>query len=234
MKLGYGGFKMTEVYDNWWLAGDNGDQEMENDHQDAWKNVISLLDIKDIDHKKVLDFGCNQGGFLRVLHDSVPFKKGYGIDLAKKAIEVATSRVGDYPISYVNTGDAASIGETVDTVISTSVLYLISDLDEHFKMISDVLNAEGVYYASFADQTKNPSFEYMKQVIDEFGATKMQGKTLDEVVDSLVKQGFSVELIKEYNQPTYDVTNYKEFYLSVDDYIQSCENSYLIKATKKA
>ncbi|WP_430610098.1 class I SAM-dependent methyltransferase [Enterococcus sp. DIV0876] len=223
---------MTDTYDHWWLEGNNGDQEMEDDHQDAWQNIISLLDPQDILAKRILDFGCNQGGFLRKLHDALPFTDGVGIDLAKKAVEVANTRVGEKPIRYINTGDAVSIGQKFDTVISTSVLYLIRDLDEHFQMIHDVLSDGGVYYASFADQTDNPSFDYMKSVIDQFGATKMQGKTLNEVVDSLIVHGFSVELIKEYNQPSYEVTDYKKFYLSVADFIQSCESSYLIKATK--
>lgn len=223
---------MTDTYDHWWLEGTNGDQEMENDHQEAWENIITLLDPNDIMGKCILDFGCNQGGFLRKLHDALPFTSGVGIDLASKAVAVANTRVGTKPIRYVNTGDAVSVGQRFDTAISTSVLYLIDDLDAHFQMINDVLADGGVYYASFADQTDNPSFDYMKRVIDAYGATKMQGKTLNEVVDSLVAHGFSVELIKEYTKPTYEVTDYKKFYLSVADFIQSCESSYLIKATK--
>lgn len=141
--------------------------------------------------------------------------------------------MADYPIHYINTDDVTTLDTKFDTAISTSVLYLIEDLDSHFETISAVLKDEGVYYASFSDQSKNPSMQYMKEKIDKYGATKMQNKTLTEVVDSLVKQGFSVELIKEYREPIYQVTHYREFYLSVDDYILSCENSYLIKATKK-
>lgn len=99
-------------------------------------------------------------------------------------------------------------------------------------MIFDILHKNGVYYASFTDQTNNPSLHFMKQKIDHYGATKMQTKTLTEAVDSLIKNGFSVELIKEYREPSYDVTNYKDFYLSVDDFILSCDNSFLIKAVK--
>ncbi|MBG9789843.1 MULTISPECIES: class I SAM-dependent methyltransferase [Brevibacillus] len=223
---------MVQEYDNWWQKGNTGDQEMEDSHQEGWKKVIELIDIDDVKNRDVLDFGCNQGGFLRTLYDTTPFYSACGIDLAKKAIGVAKERVDGYPIEYFQTGDAASLERKFHTVISTSVLYLIENIDEHFRMISSVLNDGGVYYASFADQSKNPSFDYMKEKIDQFGATKMQNKTLSEVVDSLIQNGFSVELLKEYTEPVYSVTNYKEFYLSVDDYILSCENSYLIKARK--
>ena len=224
---------MDAQYDNWWLENSNGDQEMEDSHQHGWENVLSLIDEKDIFGLDILDLGCYQGKFLRVLFDKVPFDSAYGIDIAKMAIETAKQRVGDYPIHYDATDDARMLKKKFHTVISTSVLYLIEDLDEHFKMIFDVLHKKGVYYTSFTDQTNNPSFEFMKQKIDRYGATKMQAKTLTDVVDSLIKNGFSVELIKEYREPSYDVTKYKDFYLSVDDFILSCDNSFLIKAVKE-
>ncbi|WP_068781387.1 class I SAM-dependent methyltransferase [Paenibacillus sp. GM2] len=223
---------MVQEYDIWWQEGDNGDQEMEESHQTGWQQVIELIDSEDIEHRKVLDFGCNQGGFLRALYDCITFDHACGMDMARKAIEVAKERVGAYPIEYFHTGDANSLNRKFHTVVSTSVLYLIENLDEHFSTISNVLEENGVYYASFADQSKNPSLHYMKEKIDKFGATKMQNKTLTEVVDQLVEHGFSVELRKEHTKPFYEVTQYKEFYLSVDDYIMACENSYLIKAKK--
>lgn len=222
-----------KVYENWWQEGSNGDQEMENSHYEGWQNIISLIDIEDVKNKTILDFGCNQGGFLRHLYNHVPYHHACGVDLAKNAIEVAKIRVGEYPIEYFNTGDVTTLNRKFDTVISTSVLYLIENLEEHFSTISTVLKDKGVYYASFSDQSKNPSAHFMKEKIDKYGATKMQNKTLTEIVDSLVEQNFSVELIKEYRDYKYQVTHYKEFYLSVDDYILSCENSFLIKATKK-
>lgn len=223
---------MTELYDHWWLESENGDQNMEESHYKAWGNVIDLISKEDIEEKDILDFGCNQGGFLRHLYDRVPYNKGFGIDLAKKAIEVAKKRAGKYPVTYMATGDPSTINHLVDTVVSTSVLYLIEDLPQHFLLINQVLKDDGVYYASFSDLTKNPSVEYMKEKIDRYGATKMQNKSLDDVVDALVAQDFSVELIKEHQQLVYEVTTYKDFYLSVDDYLLSCNNSYLIKARK--
>lgn len=228
-----GGVYMNKEYDNWWLENSNGDQEMEDSHQRGWENVMALIDEKDILNKDILDFGCNQGKFLRLIFDKTSFNRGYGIDIAKNAIHIAKLRVGNYPIHYTQAEDARTLNKSFHTVISTSVLYLIDDLDAHFKMIFDVLHKKGVYYASFADQTNNPSFKFMKEKIDRYGATKMQGKTLTEVVDTLIKNNFSVELIKEYREPSYDVTNYKDFHLSVDDFILSCNSSFLIKAVKK-
>lgn len=228
-----GGIVLEKEYDHWWQEGSNGDQSMEDSHQEGWKNVISKLDQSDIEGCDVLDFGCNQGGFLRVLYDTFPYRSGVGIDLAKKAIEIAQSRSANYPVTYYQTSNILSLGQTFQTVISTSVLYLIEDLDDHFSQIAQALTDGGVYYASFTDQSRNPSVNYMKEVIDKYGATKMQNHTLTEVVNKLVEQGFSVELRKEYTKNTYDVTHFSEFYLHVEDFVQSCEESYLIKATKE-
>ncbi|EHI69508.1 class I SAM-dependent methyltransferase [Streptococcus ictaluri] len=179
------------MYKNWW-NGDGGDQGMEDSHQTAWKHVITLLDSNDIKNRNVLDFGCNQGGFLRVLYDNVPFKKGAGIAIAINAIATAQERVGDYPIIYKVSGTPNIFDYKFDTVISTSVLYLIEDLEEHISLISDCLSPNGVYYASFADQSQNPSLDYMKEQIDQYGSTRMQVKTLTEVVDTFLSHGFSV------------------------------------------
>ncbi|MGT2910578.1 class I SAM-dependent methyltransferase [Streptococcus cameli] len=219
------------MYKNWW-NGEGGDQGMEESHKEAWQNVISLLDVEEIRDKKILDFGCNQGGFLRALYDRIPFQKGAGMDLASEAIKTAQNRVGNYPITYVQTSDPQVFKEAFDTAISTSVLYLIEDLDEHAQVISDALVEGGVYYASFADQSKNPSLSYMKEQIDRYGSTKMQVKTLTEVVDAFVEKGFSVELIKEWKSDRFDVSHYREFYETVDDLIYSYQQSYIIKATK--
>lgn len=231
-KMFKGEIVMEMQYDNWWKKGENGDQEMENSHRESWEKIISLLDEDNVKNKRILDYGCNQGGFLRVLYNRIPYQKAYGIDLAKQAIKVAKSRAENYPVSYRVSGDATSLNQLFDTVISTSVLYLIEDLDKHFQMIASVLEKGGIYYATFSDQSKNPSLEFMECEINKYGSTKMQNKTLSEVVDSLINQGFSVKLIKEHEGNDYDVTNYKEFYQSVDDYILACLNSYLIKATK--
>lgn len=225
---------MVDFYENWWNKGSNGDEQMEKEHQMCWQNVISKIDSADIKDKNILDFGCNRGGFLRTLFDQYSFESGVGIDLAKKAIEVANASSLNYPIQYIQTDNILSLERIFNTVISTSVLYLIEDLHEHFDKVNKVLLLNGVYYASFTDQTKNPSEEYMMDQINLYGATKMQRHTLTDVVELLIHYGFEVELRKQYTDNTYNVTQFREFYLKVDDYIQSLNDSYLIKATKRA
>jgi predicted rRNA methylase YqxC with S4 and FtsJ domains len=43
----------------------------------------------DLSDRAILDFGCNQGGFLRFLYSQRPFKRGVGVDLARALLAAA-------------------------------------------------------------------------------------------------------------------------------------------------
>ena len=223
---------MDTSYETWWSEEDGGDLSMEKDHEYAWPATIDLLDPKDILDKKILDFGCNRGVLLRKLYDRYPYEKAVGVDLARQSIAAAKENSQDYPITFYIEDNIANLTETFHTAISTSVLYLIEDLNDHISKIHDLLLDGGVYYTSFTDQSKNPSLAYMKQEIDKYGAVKMQNHTLTQVVDCFLDHGFQVELIREHTGPHIDVSGYQRFHLSVDDYLQSIANSFMIKARK--
>lgn len=91
---------MTKTYDVWWQKGQESDDDMARDHQEAWERTIKMLDTSDIEGKTILDVGCNQGGFLRQLYDTTPFKKGVGIDLARLSLEKAETLKGQRPLTY--------------------------------------------------------------------------------------------------------------------------------------
>ena len=55
--------------------GQETDDDMAQDHQEAWERTIQMIDITDIKNKTILDFGCNQGGFLRKLYDAHRLKR---------------------------------------------------------------------------------------------------------------------------------------------------------------
>ena len=80
--------------------GQETDDDMARDHQEAWERTIQMIDITDIKNKTILDFGCNQGGFLRKLYDAIPFKEGVGIDLARLSLEKAEAYKGNRPLTY--------------------------------------------------------------------------------------------------------------------------------------
>ncbi|MBO1198437.1 methyltransferase domain-containing protein [Staphylococcus simiae] len=225
---------MEKSYDIWWQKGQETDDDMAKDHQQSWERTISLLNKQDIEDKVILDFGCNQGGFLRALYHKFHFQEGVGIDLAKKSLQKAESLKGDLPLSYVLSDKPEQTGKHFDTAISTSVLYLIEDIEQHAKDLKAVLKPQGVYYATFADHSSNPSRDYIAQVINEYGATPSQNHTLKYIVDSFVNQGYDVAVIKEPVPEIIDLTHYSDFYLSPNDYLRTLfDESFLIKATLK-
>lgn len=121
-----------------------------------------------------------------------------------------------------------------DTAVSTSVLYLIEDIPQHAKDLKEVLKPGGVYYASFADLTNNPSRQFMDDTINQYGATPSQNHSLKHIVDSFVDAGFEVAVMKEHVPDVIDLTHYSDFYLSPNDYLQTLyEESFLIKASVK-
>ena len=55
---------------------------MEEGHRPLWRHFIESIPETDLSTHEVLDFGCNRGGFLRLLHALKPFRHAIGVDIA--------------------------------------------------------------------------------------------------------------------------------------------------------
>ena len=75
-------------------------------HAPIWRRMVDVSVPHDIRQATVLDYGCNQGGFLRLLHDRRPFKSAVGIDIARESVARAELLKGQRPIDY-GLGDSA-------------------------------------------------------------------------------------------------------------------------------
>jgi SAM-dependent methyltransferase len=181
-----------QLYDVWWTVASEGEQPMEDRHSRHWQKILDSILETDLSDCVVLDFGCNQGGFLRLLYSQRPFKRGLGVDLARRSIEIANSRKGDLPLEYVATATLAPYEDQFDLATSSSVLYLIQDLQHHARQIKHALKPGGVYYATYTDYSRNPSLPGMRQKINRFGQSEMQDHTLDEIAMPFLEEGFSV------------------------------------------
>jgi hypothetical protein len=65
----------TTLYEVWWREGVHGEQCMEDSHQAFWHKVIEMIVETDLRTATILDFGCNQGGFLRLLYTHRLFRE---------------------------------------------------------------------------------------------------------------------------------------------------------------
>ena len=203
---------------------------MEEEHGRHWEKVLEMIEEKELQSKVVLDFGCNQGGFLRFLYKERPFKQGTGVDLAKKSIAVANVRKGNLPISYYATNNVETISQKFDIATSISVIYLIKDLLAHAKQMKVVLNPGGVYYATFTDYRNNPSVENIKAVINEHGSTKMNLHSLDDIASAFFAEGFDVQVRRMMPKSYIPLDKNERWFLSTEDRLQfEYEEAYIFR-----
>lgn len=123
-----------------------GDEAMQDDHAFIWTAMLGTIDV-DLTGKRVLDVGCNQGGFLRLLADHAGIAEGFGYDPASGAIEDARRLAGQRPLHF-ETADTVPEGwRGLDVAFSHEVLYLLHDLAAHARAMVAALTPTGVYYA---------------------------------------------------------------------------------------
>lgn len=128
---------------------------MQVEHGFVWQAMLETIDI-DLAGKRVLDVGCNRGGFLRLLADRCGIAEGFGYDPASGAVEDARGLVGDRRLRF----EAASAVPTgwggFDVAFSHEVLYLLHDLSVHAASIFRALAPGGVYYAAMGVHAGSP------------------------------------------------------------------------------
>ena len=78
----------TPTYDTW-HSDTAREPLMEEAHKPLWRHFIDCVPDTELSTRDVLDFGCNRGGFLRLLHALRPFRRGLGVDIAEASITAA-------------------------------------------------------------------------------------------------------------------------------------------------
>ena len=73
------------------------DEAMQDEHGFIWEAMLDTIDV-DLTGKRVLDAGCNRGGFLRLLADAVGIAEGYGYDPASGAVPMPASSLAADPL----------------------------------------------------------------------------------------------------------------------------------------
>jgi 2-polyprenyl-3-methyl-5-hydroxy-6-metoxy-1,4-benzoquinol methylase len=221
-----------ELYEVWWNEQTVGEQRMENEHLSHWQKVLGFVEEQDLHASEVLDFGCNQGGFLRYLYAQRPFRAGVGIDLARRSIEIANQRKGSLPIQYEATSTPEQFNHQFNLAISISVIYLIADLKEHAWKIKQALKPGGVYYATYSDYENNPSLPSMQEKINLHGSVPMNLHTLDDIAEAFLDEGFQVGIRRMTPSGYTELSSKERWFNRVSDRLMfEYEQAYIFRFT---
>src|SRR5437763_4712713 len=125
------------------------DEEMQDEHVFVWKAMLEGIE-QDLAGRRVLDIGCNRGGFLRLVCDRSAIAEGYGYDPAAAAIADARRLAGDRPLCF-EVADGRPVGwRGFDVAFSPYVLYLLPHLHAHPGTVFRPSRPAGSYFAVMA------------------------------------------------------------------------------------
>ncbi len=175
-----------------WATSQAHEDEMNDDHAMLWRRMIALMAEQDLTGRTVLDFGCNQGGFLRLLHGIRPYERAVGIDIATESVALAVARRGLVPADYRVATDLAEFPETFDIAFSHEVLYLLEDIGGHAREIHSALKPGGVYYAAIGCHADSPEWPRWRNLIQTYSSLPVHGRTLDGYAEVFRTAGFQV------------------------------------------
>src|SRR5271169_6764689 len=122
------------------------DEAMQDEHGFIWKAMLDTIDI-DLAGTRVLDAGCNRGGFLRLLVDAAGIAEGYGYDPAPGAITDARRIAGARPLTFEVSASMPDGWGNFDVAFSHEVLYLLENLPAHAADLFGALKPGGSYFA---------------------------------------------------------------------------------------
>ena len=177
-----------------WNRNPAAEEAMGAAHAPIWRRMIDVSVLDDLSQSTVLDYGCNQGGFLRMLYDRHPFQAGVGIDIARESVARAQLLKRQRPIEYQAADHAAELGRAFDFAFSHEVLYLLPDLADHAADIKAALRPGGAYVAAMGCHTDSAVWPRWRKVIAETSSIPVYDHSLDRVAAVFSEAGFAVSV----------------------------------------
>ena len=175
-----------------WNRNPADEEAMGAAHAPIWRRMVDVSVPHDLSASTVLDYGCNQGGFLRLLYDTHPFKSAVGIDIARESVGRAEMLKGHRPIDYKVAGAAAALGRTFDFAFSHEVLYLLPDLAAHAKDMKAALRPGGAYVAAVGCHTDSAVWPHWRKLILETSSIPLYDHSLEQIAKAFSDAGFTV------------------------------------------
>jgi SAM-dependent methyltransferase len=177
-----------------WNRNPADEEAMGAAHAPIWRRMADVSVPHDLSASTVLDYGCNQGGFLRLLYDNHPFKSAAGIDIARESVARAELLKGHRPIEYKVTDRAASLGRIFDYAFSHEVVYLLPDLAAHAQDMRAALRGGGTYIAAIGCHTDSSLWPRWRELIGETSSIPLYDHSLEDVSKAFTGAGFTVSV----------------------------------------
>jgi SAM-dependent methyltransferase len=166
------------------------DEAMQDEHGFIWEAMLRTIGI-DLAGRRVLDAGCNRGGFLRLLADSAGIAEGYGYDPASDAITDARRLTGTRPLVFEAAHTVPEGWRGFDVAFSHEVLYVLKDLVTHAADLFAALTPGAPYFAVIGVHAGSPMMSaWHAQRAAELDLPRLYD--LDEVAEVFAGAGFSV------------------------------------------
>ena len=175
-----------------WATTKADEDGMNEGHALLWRRMIALMTETSLEGRRVLDFGCNQGGLLRMLHQSHGYAQALGVDIAAESIEKARTYSPLIPARFEVRETLDGLENQFDVALSHEVLYLIPDLQGHARQIYASLKPGGVYYAACGCHRDNPDWQDWKPEIQAKSNLTVQDYSLDDYASAFDQAGFQV------------------------------------------
>jgi SAM-dependent methyltransferase len=162
---------------------------MQDDHLFVWKAMLDGAGV-DLTGLRVLDVGCNRGGFLRLAYDDRGIAEGFGYDPASAAVADARHLTGPRHLTF-EVADVVPPGwNRFDAAFSHEVLYLIHDLGVHAASVFDALAPGRSYYAVMGMHAGSPvAVDWHRAHSSELALPPLYD--IDDVVNTFAAAGYT-------------------------------------------
>jgi len=217
-----------------WATTQAEEDLMNDDHRPFWQRMIQLAVQGSLKDQVVLDFGCNQGGFLATLYGQSPFKSAVGVDLAQASLALARQRNDAIPAEFHVPEKLAELNDTFDLAFSHEVLYLLPSLEEHARTIHAALKSGGVYYAAIGCHTDQPLWPHWRKYIAQYSNITVQNYSLDDYANAFLDQGFEVGIRPLGIDGFVPLSKSNDYFPTVDDSLRYYfQDKQLLQCIKK-
>ena len=203
-----------------WNRNPADEEAMGAAHTPIWRHMIDVSVSDDLRDATVLDYGCNQGGFLRMLYDRHPFRAGVGLDIARESVARAELLKRQRPIEYRAGSIAADLGHSFDFAFSHEVLYLLPDLSVHAADMKEALRPGGTYVAAVGCHTDSAVWPKWRKLIAETSSIPIYDHSLDRVAKAFSDAGFTVSVRPLALDAIMPVTVGREYFPKIVDQLR--------------